>query len=89
MIIAVPKEILAEENRVAIVPDVAVKLIKKGFEVRVEKNAGLNAGFTNQKYEQAGVKVIESISSLYSNADIILKVQRPGFQRGAPSAPIP
>ncbi|MFA5804495.1 MAG: Re/Si-specific NAD(P)(+) transhydrogenase subunit alpha [Melioribacteraceae bacterium] len=77
MIIAVPKEILAGENRVAIVPDVAAKLIKKGFEVRVEKNAGLNAGFINQKYEQAGAKIIESLSSLYSNADIILKVQRP------------
>ncbi len=77
MIIAVPKEILAEENRVAIVPDVAAKLIKKGFEIHIEKDAGLNAGFTNQKYEQAGVKIIESLSSLYSNADIILKVQRP------------
>jgi NAD(P) transhydrogenase subunit alpha len=77
MIIAVPKEILAEENRVAIVPDVAAKLIKKGFEIHIEKDAGLNAGFTNQKYEQAGVKIIESLSSLYSNADIVLKVQRP------------
>lgn len=77
MVIAVPKEILDGENRVAIVPDAATKLIKKGFEVRVENNAGLNAGFTNQKYEQAGAKIIDSISSLYSNADIILKVQRP------------
>ena len=31
MVIAVPKEILPGENRVACVPDVASKLIKSGF----------------------------------------------------------
>ena len=48
MVIAVPKEILPGENRVACVPDVASKLIKEGFEVRVENNAGLSAGYTNE-----------------------------------------
>ncbi len=76
MIIVIAKEILPGENRVAIVPDVASKLIKAGFEVRIEKDAGLNAGFTNEKYEQAGVKII-NMDELYSSADIVLKVQRP------------
>ena len=40
MIIAVPKEVLAGENRVATVPDVVPKLIKAGFEIHIEKNAG-------------------------------------------------
>ncbi len=77
MIIAVPKEILPGENRVAVVPDVASKLIKAGFQVQIENDAGLNAGFKNEKYIQAGVKVIEKVSELYSNADVVLKVQRP------------
>ncbi len=77
MIIAVPKEILSGENRVAVIPDAAAKLIKSGFEVRVEKDAGLRAGFLNEKYESAGAKVISSAAELYSGADIILKVQRP------------
>ncbi len=77
MIIAVPKEILTGENRVACVPDVASKFIKAGFELQVEKDAGLNAGFTNKMYETAGAKVIDSLSELYSSADIVLKVQRP------------
>ncbi|MEW6193708.1 MAG: Re/Si-specific NAD(P)(+) transhydrogenase subunit alpha [Bacteroidota bacterium] len=77
MIIGIPKEIVEGENRVAIVPDVAAKLIKKGFEIRIEKDAGLNAGFTNDKYEIAGVKVIQDLPELYSNSDIILKVQKP------------
>ena len=77
MIIAVPKEILTGENRVATVPDVVPKLIKAGFEVRVEKNAGISAGFTDEKYTAAGAKIVDNLQELYSSADIILKVQRP------------
>jgi NAD(P) transhydrogenase subunit alpha len=76
VIIAVPKEILPGENRVACVPDVVSRLIKSGFEVRVEKDAGQNAGFTNESYEKAGAKVI-TLNELYSAADIVIKVQRP------------
>jgi len=77
LIIAIPREILPGENRVAIVPDVASKLIKVGFEIKIEKDAGLNAGFTNEKYEHAGVKVVNNLDELYNNAQIVLKVQRP------------
>ncbi len=77
MVISVPKEIVAGENRVAVVPDVVPKLIKAGFEVQVQKDAGINAGFTNQKYEEAGAKVIEKLEDLFSNADIVLKVHVP------------
>jgi NAD(P) transhydrogenase subunit alpha len=77
MIIAVPKEIMPGENRIACVPDVVSKFIKAGFELQVEKDAGLNAGFTNEMYESAGAKVIDNLNELYSSADIVLKVQRP------------
>jgi len=77
VIIAVPKEVLQGENRVAVVPDVAVKFIKDGYEVHVEKNAGLNAGFTDEKYLSAGAKIVTDVHQLYTDADIILKVQRP------------
>lgn len=77
MIISIPKEILPGENRVACVPDVAAKLIKAGFEVQIEKDAGLNAGFTNEQYSNAGAKIVEKLEELYANADVVLKVQRP------------
>lgn len=77
MIIAIPKEILPGENRVACVPDVASKLIKSGFEVIIEKNAGLNAGFRDDQYIKAGAKIANTVEELYANADIIFKVQRP------------
>lgn len=77
MIIAIPKELLTGENRVACVPDVASKLIKSGFEVIVETQAGLNAGFRDEQYIKAGAKIANTIEELYANADIIFKVQRP------------
>ncbi len=77
MLIAVPKEILSGENRVAIVPDVTAKLIKDGYEIHIEKDAGLNAGFTNEAYKAVGAKIIENTEELFASGDIILKVQRP------------
>lgn len=77
MIISIPKEIFPGENRVACVPDVASKLIKAGYEVQIEKDAGLNAGFKNDQYEKTGAKIVENPDQLYSNADVILKVQKP------------
>jgi proton-translocating NAD(P)+ transhydrogenase subunit alpha len=77
MVIAIPKEILPGENRVACVPDVTSKLIKAGFQVQIEKDAGINAGFTNEQYTSAGAKVIDNLNELYSTADIVFKVQRP------------
>ncbi|MDH7603753.1 MAG: Re/Si-specific NAD(P)(+) transhydrogenase subunit alpha [Melioribacter sp.] len=77
MKIAVPKEIMTGENRVSLIPDVANKLIKKGFEIYLESGAGNKAGFLDEKYKNAGVNIVEDVVELYSKADIVLKVQRP------------
>ncbi|MFZ0455298.1 MAG: Re/Si-specific NAD(P)(+) transhydrogenase subunit alpha [Ignavibacteriaceae bacterium] len=77
MIIGIPREILEGENRVAVVPDVASKLIKAGFQVNVQKDAGLRAGFTNDKYESAGARLIDNVEEIFNSSDVILKVQRP------------
>ncbi len=79
MLIAVPKEIMPGENRVAVVPDVAAKLIKDGYEINIEKDAGLNAGFTDEAYQTAGAKIIDNTEELFASGDIVLKVQRPLF----------
>ncbi len=77
MVIAVPKEVLQGENRVAVTPDVVSKIIKSGFEINVEKEAGLRAGFRDEQYEKVGAKIFDNLKELYSSADIVLKVQRP------------
>lgn len=79
MLLAVPKEIKIGENRVALTPEVSSKLIKKGFEVLIEKDAGLKAGFTNEHYEKAGAKIANNANEVFEKGDIILKVQRLQF----------
>ncbi|REJ83595.1 MAG: Re/Si-specific NAD(P)(+) transhydrogenase subunit alpha [Bacteroidetes bacterium] len=89
MIVAVPKETKEKERRVSLSPDVAGSLVKQGFEVIMEKDAGILSYFENEKYQNTGVKIVEDKSSLYSTADVILKVNAPtpeeiaGMKKGA------
>ena len=77
MIIGVPKEIYPNETRVAIVPRGAEALRKMGFEVIVESHAGDAADYSNAKYEEVGVTVIQSANELWAKSDIIIKVREP------------
>lgn len=77
MKIAVPKETKIKENRVALTPDVIKDFIKKGFEVVVESGAGLNSFFSDESYSSAGAQLISDKSKLYSEADVVLKVNAP------------
>ncbi len=77
MVIGIPKEILQGENRVAVTPEVVSKYIKAGFTVHVECDAGLNAGFRDENFSDAGAKIFGNVFDLFQSSDIILKVQRP------------
>lgn len=57
MTIAILKELRNEEKRVAINPTVAANLIAMGYEVWVEKQAGILAHFSDDAYTQAGAKL--------------------------------
>ena len=58
MRICVPKEIAANENRVATTPDSALSLQKLGFEVCIESDAGRASGFLDEAYIKAGVTAV-------------------------------
>jgi len=77
MKIGVPRELHAGERRVATTPDVASQLIKMGFSVAVERNAGTAASFSNDAYEAAGCTVIADSNALWRDSDLILKVRAP------------
>ena len=72
MIVAIPKEINALETRVAATPGSIKDLIKSGMEVHVESKAGIKSFITDQDYKDAGARVIDSVTELYSKADIII-----------------
>tara|TARA_B100001105_G_scaffold20711_1_gene14841 strand:+ start:168 stop:1313 length:1146 start_codon:yes stop_codon:yes gene_type:complete len=80
LIAAVPKEILPLETRVSATPSTVQELTKAGITVQVEKDAGLKSYISDSDYKEAGAQIIESAAALYSNADIILKVQSPGIE---------
>ena len=77
MRIGVPREIHAGERRVATTPEVARQLIKMGFSVAVEENAGAAASYSNDAYRAAGCGVIEAGRQVWSDSDLILKVRAP------------
>ncbi len=82
MKIAVAKENELGELRVAQVPNTVSRLVKQGFEVLVEAGAGVGAGYDDAAYETAGAKIIADSTLLWSEADILLKVQPPGKRDG-------
>jgi NAD(P) transhydrogenase subunit alpha len=77
MRIGVPREIHAGERRVATTPDVASQLIKLGFSVSIEKDAGAAASYSDTAYEAAGCDIVATSEELWADADIILKVRAP------------
>ncbi len=77
MKITIPKETQAYEKRVAISPDVVKNLLKAGFSVVVEKDAGLASFFADAAYTLAGATIEPNKDTLYKEADVILKVNPP------------
>jgi len=76
MRIGVPKEIAANERRVALTPDIAGRLVKGGFEVVIERGAGSAAFFPDEAYANAGVG-LGTRGSVLGESDIVLQVQAP------------
>ncbi len=74
--LAIGKETIAAEKRVAASAETVRKLIALGTEVYVEQGAGLSAAVTDQMYSDAGAKVV-SQDEAYNDADIILRVRHP------------
>ncbi len=77
MLVAIPKENLKNETRVAATPSSVKELIKAGLKVHVEKHAGSKSHISDKDYENAGAIIIESKTELLSKADIVVKVLPP------------
>jgi len=76
MRVAVVKENVRSEKRVALVPEVAGKLVRAGVEVLVEAGAGAAAHFEDPEYVAQGVRLTDEKTCL-DEADVLLKVQPP------------
>ena len=75
--LGIPLEVFPGERRVAITPGNVEKFKKLGFEVAVQSEAGLAAGFDDAEYAKAGALVVPDAKGLLSSADVVLKVRAP------------
>lgn len=77
MKVGILKETAQNERRVAAVPETVSKLVKSGAEVIVESGAGKNSFIDDREYEAAGAKILPDAKALLTEADIVLKVNKP------------
>ncbi|HHW27856.1 MAG TPA: alanine dehydrogenase [Firmicutes bacterium] len=77
MKVGVPKEIKPDENRVSLTPAGAQAFTEAGHQVLLEKGAGLGSGFDDKSYEAAGAKILPDAESVWTEADMIIKVKEP------------
>jgi NAD(P) transhydrogenase subunit alpha len=83
MIVAVPAETRPGETRVALVPDIAKRLVDQGWDVVVQSGAGKHATFSDEAYAQAGARIAPDASSTVNGANMIVKVNAPDATEAA------
>ncbi|MGF2146072.1 alanine dehydrogenase [Vagococcus fluvialis] len=76
MKIGIPKEIINNENRVALTPPFVKTLVDKNHEVVVETMAGFGSGFTDEEYVENGASIVKTPKEAW-NVDLVLKVKEP------------
>ena len=77
MKIGVPTEIKPQEERVALTPAGAERLISAGHAVSVQTGAGRGSGFDDADYEAAGARIAADAPTVFADSDMILKVKEP------------
>ena len=77
MIVGIPREIKANENRVALVPAGSEALVASGHTVMVETCAGQGSGFSDALYRAAGAQIAKDAAAIWAAADLIVKVKEP------------
>ncbi|GAB3360994.1 NAD(P) transhydrogenase subunit alpha [Lysobacter tyrosinilyticus] len=75
--VAVAREDAKGERRVAGTPETCKKLVALGARVRVQRGAGLSAGFTDDAYAAVGVQLADDAAATLTDADVVLCVQPP------------
>jgi len=77
MQIGIPKEIKAEETRVAITPSGVSALVAHGHQVLIEQSAGSGSSIPDNLYQAAGAQILPTAKAVWEQAQMILKVKEP------------
>ncbi len=79
MVVGVPREVKADEYRVALTPAGVMTLSQRGHKVVVETGAGEGTHIADSEYLEAGAE-IASVAEVWMQADLIVKVKEPQAQ---------
>jgi alanine dehydrogenase len=77
MLVGVPKEIKADEYRVAMIPVGVEELTRAGHKVMIQSGAGQGSGITDTQYEMNGAEIVANPMDIWKRADLIVKVKEP------------
>ena len=77
MLLGVPKEIKADENRVGLTPTSVREVVEHGHQVIVETGAGANIDFYDDDYRGAGAEIVDDAEQVFARAEMIVKVKEP------------
>lgn len=81
MIVAVLKEQVDGERRVAATPSTVKRLAQLGFEVRMERGAGQAAHLPDADYEAAGASMMDSAADICAGAGVVMQIHPPSAER--------
>ncbi len=77
MIVGVPKEVKADEYRVAITPAGVRELTAAGHTVHVEKGAGVGSSIPDADFVATGAEILEDPDDIWAGSELILGVKEP------------
>lgn len=79
LIIGIPKEIVFQENRIALTPLSVALLVEHGHEVLIESGAGKASNFLDHHYSEQGAQIVYEKERIFK-ADIIIKIASPTLE---------
>jgi len=77
VIVGVPKEVKADEYRVAITPAGVRELTTAGHTVYVEQGAGVGSSIPDADFVATGAQILEDPDDIWSSSDMVLGVKEP------------
>ena len=73
----VPTERTQGESRVALAPHAVYELTRAGHRVFVEAGAGEASSIADERYEEAGARLVREAARIYADSEIVVKVYGP------------
>ncbi len=80
MILGVMRESALGERRVSLVPEAVGRLVKEGYTVKMQTGAGDRALFSDEDYRIAGAEMIQDVSTILSEVDVLFLVRSPSLE---------